>query len=109
MKVLEDLFCEVDLIDDFIITGPVMTLTEVSPAHKDAIRSIDKPIHEEDWVNTACAHDPDYPHVGRVLKPCHPCSIGRCITTPVAEETEDARFVFSVCHPLLVALYSSFY
>ncbi len=91
MKVLKDLFYEIDLIDDFVITGPVMALTEVSPTHKDAIRSIDKTIHEEDWVNTAGAHNPDYPHVGRILKPCHSCSIGRCIAAPVAEETEDPR------------------
>lgn len=75
-----------------------MALTEVSSSYKDTIRSIDKPIHEEDRVNTAGAHDPDYPHVGRILEPCHPCGIGRCITTPVAEKTEDARPEFVICH-----------
>ena len=75
-----------------------MAFTKVSPAHKDAVRAVDKTIHEKDGVYSACAHHPDDPDMGRILKTGHPCCIGRRIAAPVAEKTEYPWFRFLICH-----------
>jgi hypothetical protein len=83
---------------DFVITGPVMAFTEVSPTHEDAISPIDKPTHQKEGIYPAGAHHPDHPDMVRVLKPGHPSRISRCIATPVAEKTEDFWFIDIGCH-----------
>ncbi len=87
-----------NLVYGFVITGPVMAFTKVSAAHKNAVRSIDKTVHEKDRVNSACAHHPDDPDAGGILKTGHPCCISRRITAPVAQKAKDPRFEFVTCH-----------
>lgn len=88
-------------MDDFVITGPVMALIEVSTAYEYAVGAINKPIHKENRVYTAGAHYPDHPHLWRVLEAGHTCCISCGIAAPVAEEAENLGFGFIVCHSTL--------
>jgi hypothetical protein len=85
-------------IYDFVITGPVMAFTKVSTAHKNAVRSIDKAFHGEDWIQPAGAHYPDHPHLGRVLEASHTRCISCGIAAPMAEEAEDPGFELISLH-----------
>jgi hypothetical protein len=85
-------------MDDFVITGPVMAFIKVSTAHKNAVGSIDKTIHEKDRVYPAGAHHPDHPQVAWVLEAGHTCRIGCGIAAPVAEEAEYPGFNLNSCH-----------
>jgi len=80
-------------IYDFVITGPVMAFTKVSTANENAVRSIDKAIQGENWIQPAGAHYPDHPHLGRILEAGHTRCISCGIAAPVAEEAEDPGFM----------------
>jgi hypothetical protein len=85
-------------MDDFVITGPVMALIKMSTAYENTIGSMDKTIHEKDWVYSAGTHHPDHPQVGWILETGHTCRIGCSIAAPVAEEAEDPGFYLNGCH-----------
>ena len=84
-----------------------MAFTKVSTAHKDAVRSVDKTVHEKDRVYSAGAHHPDDPDAGGILKTGHPCRISRRIATPVAQKAKNPRFKSVTCHFQFVESLSS--
>ena len=69
MKILKNTGDKFYLIHDFVITGPVMAFTEMSPTYKDPICSANKSFHEKDRIYPAGAHDADNPNGGWILKP----------------------------------------
>jgi len=64
-----------------------MALSQVSATYKDTIGSVDKAIHKEHGICSACAHHPDNTDMGRILKTRYPGRISRCIAAPVAQKT----------------------
>ena len=89
---LQDFSGEVGGDDGVVITNLVMTLSQLSPTHKNAISPIQKPIHQEDGIYPAGAHHPDHPDMMRVLNPGHPSRVRRGIAAPMAEKSKNFRF-----------------
>jgi hypothetical protein len=54
--------------DGVIITDLVMTLPEVSTAHKKTVSACAEGLYDKQGIHPAGTHDPDHPDVGRVLK-----------------------------------------
>jgi len=68
-----------------------MAIAEVSPGPHHAIRAF---FECPDYVcrtDSAGAHHPDDPYIGRILHPAHPGSIRSSIRAPVAGENDDSR------------------
>jgi hypothetical protein len=86
-------------VNGLVITVPVMTLSQVSATHKDAVCSLDKTIHQKHSVYTPRAHHPDHTDMGRILKTRHPSRISRRIAAPVAQEAKNARMKRLPSHP----------
>lgn len=86
-------------VNGLVITVPVMTLSQVSAAHEDAVCSVDKTLHQEHSVYTPRAHHPDHTDMGRILKTRHPCRISRRIAAPVAQEAKNSRLKRLPNHP----------
>ena len=63
-----------------------MAFAEMSATDNDAVSPVDKTVQKEHGIYAARAHNPDDPHMGRVLKPGYPSRISRRIATPVAEK-----------------------
>jgi hypothetical protein len=75
-----------------------MALSKLSAAHKDPVRSLAKSLNDEERINSARTHNPDYPDIGWVLKTYHACPIGCRIAAPVAEKTKYLWFKFVMFH-----------
>jgi hypothetical protein len=50
------------------ITIQVMTVADVSPCHQYAVCALLKCLEDKIGVDPTRTHDPDDPHIGRVLK-----------------------------------------
>jgi len=87
------------LVNGFVITVPVMTLSQVSAPNKNTVRSVDERIHQEHSVYTPRAHHSDYTDMRRILKTRHPGCISRRIAAPVAQEAKNSRLKRLPNHP----------
>jgi len=76
-----------EFINDFVITGPVMTFPKVSTAGKYTVCAIDKTFKDKNRIYPSGAHDPDDPDIGWILKSGNASCVRRSITTPVAKES----------------------
>lgn len=84
LKIVQNTPDQMKLVNGFVITVPVMTLAQVSAAHKDAVSPIHKTIHQKNSVYSSRAHYPDDADMRRILKTRHPGRISCGIATPVA-------------------------
>ena len=66
-----------------------MAVTDVSPGHEYAVCTLLKCLEDKIGVDPARTHDPNNPHVGRILKTAHPCQISGRIGAPVARKCYD--------------------
>ena len=78
----QQLFHELYPFSCSYITIQVMTVSLVSPAHKDAVHTLLK--SQEDMVgrNTGRTHDPNHADVGRVLQTTDPSQVSSGICSP---------------------------
>jgi hypothetical protein len=68
-----------------------MTFTEVSAKYHDTVGSLAEGVHDMLGMNHPRAHDPDYPHIVRILHPGGPCQISSGVGAPIAAECNDFR------------------
>ena len=87
-----------EFVDNFVITGPVMTFPEVSTTGKYPVCAVDKSFKDKNGIYPAGAHDPDDPNMGWILKSGNACCVRRSITTPVAKKSEYFGFILVRCH-----------
>lgn len=87
-----------EFVNNFVITGPVMTLPEVSTTGKYTVCTVDKAFKDKNGIYTAGTHDPDDPDMGWILESGNACRIRGSITTPVAKKSEYFGFILVRCH-----------
>jgi hypothetical protein len=66
-----------------------MTVADMSPGHQYAVRALLKGLEDKFGIHAAGTHETDDSHIGRILKPTHPCQICRGIGAPVAGKSND--------------------
>ena len=71
------------------ITIQVMTVADVSPCHQYAVGALLKCLEDKIGVDPARTHDPDDPHIGRVLKTADARKVSSRICTPVTGKGDD--------------------
>jgi hypothetical protein len=67
-----------------------MAFAKLSTTHKDAVSPHVERINNKQGIHSPRAHDPDGPDIRRVLKTRYTSRVGCCITTPVAQETDNS-------------------
>ena len=66
-----------------------MAVADVSAGDEDPIGTSFKPLEDKIGVDPAGAHDPDNPHVGRVLETADPGQVGSRIGAPITGKGEN--------------------
>ena len=75
------------------ITFQVMAVADVSAGNQDAVGPFQKRLEQKSLIDPAGAHQPDQPDIGRILHTRHSGQIRPGIGTPVADKSQDGRFV----------------
>jgi hypothetical protein len=95
---LQQFLGQLDFLFSLNITFQVMTIAEMSAGYQSAVTSIFQCLNDKNRIDPARTHDPDGPHIGRMLKPGNSGQIRARIRTPVTQECND--FGFKIFHVL---------
>jgi hypothetical protein len=93
--VLQQVFQQGEFASGIVITFQVMAFTRVSPGNPDSIRTLPEAGQYEFGAHAAGAWNPDYPDGRGVFHAAYAGQVGSAIAAPVAQKTQDFRFVFS--------------
>jgi len=75
-----------------VITIQVMAVTDVSPAHKDAVSAFLESLQDLVRPNGSRTEGPNGPQVGRILQAAHPGKVCTRVRAPVTQESDDNWF-----------------
>jgi len=83
-----------------------MTISQMSAAHENTVRSHLEAFQEVLERDRRGTHNPNGPHIGRVLKATDPRQIRTGVSAPVTKKSENTRFKFLHVLSFCVSIFS---
>jgi hypothetical protein len=81
-----------------------MTVAEMSASHQNAITSTFERLNNKQRIHPAGTHNPDSPHVRRMLKSGYPGQIRSGVSAPIAEKRNNFGLSLFHIHPYRIVV-----